>query len=267
MNVVLGERVAARLIDQRISPSRIRQIPNWANGAQIWPIEHVTNPLRASWNLSTKFVVGYSGNLGRAHEIDTLLGAISALETPSSSALTSPRQIVWLFIGGGALTGRLKAEVEHRGLKSVMFQPYQSRARLAESLSVADVHLVSLRPVLEGLIVPSKIYGVAAAGRPAIFIGDSDGEVARILARHYCGLTVPMNEFAALADAILDLARQPDRCRRLGRNARAVFEASFDLPKAVEAWEGLLGEVCAAGANAAELYRSALRAPLTKNVE
>ena len=98
---------------------------------------------------------------------------------------------MWLFIGGGALYQDLQAQVERRRLTSVHFRPYQPSERLAESLSVADVHLVSLRPELEGLIVPSKFYGIAAAGRPTIFVGDKDGEIAQLIARHACGQTVP----------------------------------------------------------------------------
>src|SRR5262245_3258216 len=86
--------------------------------------------------------------------------------------------IVWLFIGGGALYRQFETEIRCRGLRSVQYQPYQPRDRLADSLSAADVHIVSLRPALEGLVVPSKFYGIAAAGRPTIFIGDKDGEIA-----------------------------------------------------------------------------------------
>ena len=82
---------------------------------------------------------------------------------------------------------------------------------LSQSLSAADVHLVSLRPELEGLIVPSKFFGIAAVARPAIFMGDADGDIARLIARHDCGVTVAPCDGAALAGAVHGLAEDPNR--------------------------------------------------------
>src|SRR5262249_41749606 len=117
--------------------------------------------------------------------------------------------VCWLFIGSGALFEPLKAEIARRGLTSVRFEPYRPRALLAQSLSAADVHLVSLRPVLEGLIVPSKFYGICAAGRPTLFIGDGDGEIARLIRRHDCGRSVCAGDGAGLAQTVLELAADP----------------------------------------------------------
>src|SRR5262249_23715627 len=151
-----------------------------------------------------------------------------------------------LFIGSGVLHDVLKAEVTRRRLTSVYFKPYQPREHLAESLSAADVHLVSLRPELEGLIVPSKFYGIAAAGRPAVFVGDEDGEIARVIAQHKCGQTVAAGDGRALARTILDLAASPDLCRWMGERARAAFEAELDKPIAVWRWASLLRQVAGA---------------------
>jgi glycosyltransferase involved in cell wall biosynthesis len=127
-----------------------------------------------------------------------------------------------------------------------VFKPYQPQARLAESLSASDVHLVSLRPELEGLIVPSKFYGIAAVGRPTLFIGDKDGEIARLLARHECGFTVAMGDGAGLAQIILNLAAQPTLCHNMGERARRASEGEFDRSIAIARWFKLLTEVCGA---------------------
>jgi glycosyltransferase involved in cell wall biosynthesis len=121
-----------------------------------------------------------------------------------------------------------------------MFRDYQPRERLAESLSVADVHLVSLRPELEGLIVPSKLYGVLAAGRPCLFIGAADGDIARVLARHDLGRTIAPGDGMALAAAVEELANDPGGSDRRGQKARAVFDAEYDKPTAVARWEDLI---------------------------
>ena len=247
MNVVLGRRMAERVCALGVSPKRICIIPNWADGTSIAPVDPALNALRREWQLGDAFVVGYSGNLGRAHEIDTFLHAMTLLEgTPPASATASApqrRPVLWLFVGSGALFDVLKAEVARRGLSCVRFRPYQPKARLADSLSAADAHLVSLRPAMEGLIVPSKFYGIAAAGRPAIFVGDEGGEIAQLIAQHDCGRTVAAGDGVALAHTILELAANPELGRCLGQRARQAFDAEFDRPIALARWEKLLGEV------------------------
>jgi glycosyltransferase involved in cell wall biosynthesis len=277
LNVALGERMDARLHSLGIKADRIRIIANWADGALLAPVEPSANAVRRSFGLSDKFVVGYSGNLGRAHDLKTLLDAIALIEkqygfrqhterdvrpsasqsgaipldyarAPASNAsggkdAADRPEIVWLFIGGGAQFETLRREVNERGLTSVHFAPYQPRERLAESLSAADVHLVSLKPALEGLIVPSKIYGIAAVGRPTIFIGDLDGEIARLLVRFDCGLTIPEGESSALARAVQDLATCPKRRQQMGANARQAFVAEFDKALAVARWQKALAEL------------------------
>jgi glycosyltransferase involved in cell wall biosynthesis len=253
MNVVLGQRMAERILALGVPADRVRVIPNWADGATIVPVEAAGNALRREWQLDSAFVVGYSGNLGRAHEIDTLLQAMTILET-LGTAVTDParaggegtphhRRVLWLFIGSGALYELLKGEVARRGLTSVRFKPYQPQAHLAESLSAADVHLVSLRVELEGLIVPSKFYGIAAAGRPTIFVGDPEGEIARLIAQHQCGTTVAMGDGAALARTVAELAGAPDLCRRMGQRARQALGGELGRPIALARWESLLLEV------------------------
>lgn len=234
MNVAIGDRMAERLMGLQVDPARIRCIPNWASCDAIKPVEPNHNRLREHWGLTGKFVAGYSGNLGRAHEIETLLGAIQRVEGRADLAM-----VRWLFIGGGALFETMRHEAQERRLTSVSFRPYQPREQLAESLSAADVHLVSLRPELEGLIVPSKFYGVAAAGRPTLFIGDADGEIARLVARYACGLTVAAGDSEALAARVAALAQEPNLARDMGRRARIMCEAHFDTSQAVTTWEEL----------------------------
>jgi len=248
MNVVLGERMADQLVALGVDRARTRMIANWANGDLIRPITNSENALRREWGLADTFTVGYSGNFGRAHDIDTVLAAIAATQAechspnPASSARSAPT-IRWVFIGAGAMFHPLKTALARRELNGAIFKPYQPRERLAESLSAIDVHLVSLRPELEGLIVPSKFYGIAAAGRPAIFIGDQDGEIARLLKKHRCGLTVAQGDGAALAEAVLELARNPTLRHQMGKRARAAFDAGFDMHIAVARWQTLLDDV------------------------
>jgi glycosyltransferase involved in cell wall biosynthesis len=226
-----------------VGKNRYAIIQNWADGRFVKPIPREHNRLRRLWGLEDAFVVGYSGNLGRAHEIQTFLSAIESLESgsiaPGSAAPSAPN-ILWLFTGGGALMNQLKQEVRRRQLLSVIFRPYQPQETLCESLSLPDVHLVSLRPELEGLIVPSKFYGIAAAGRPVIFVGDPDGEVARLIRTYRSGFSVREEDGAGLADAVMTLIENPELAAELGCRARESFQAELDFRYALKRWEDLI---------------------------
>jgi glycosyltransferase involved in cell wall biosynthesis len=130
--------------------------------------------------------------------------------------------------------------VERERLSNVLFAPHQDRQVLGQSLSVPDVHLCVLRPEFEGLVVPSKLYGGMAAGRPTIFVGAEDGEAAGILARAEGGFTVATGDAAGLCLAIRRLRDAPDERRRLGERARRAFEREYDLPVAMRRWESVL---------------------------
>ena len=251
LNIAIGDRMAMEVCRLGVAPGKVRVIPNWSDGRAICPIPAQHNHLRTKWGLRDKFVVGYSGNLGRAHDVSTILDAIGmnareGLVSPVASSSTtdvicasvaSDARVSWLFVGGGAQLQKLKAETDRHSDRDVMFRPYQPREALSESLSVPDVHLVTLRPALEGVIVPSKYYGIAAAGRPAIFIGDPDGEIARILKESDTGIVVAEGDGPALIRAVRELASNPERCEAMGRRARGLFEAKYDFAFAVEAWE------------------------------
>jgi colanic acid biosynthesis glycosyl transferase WcaI len=218
-NVVLGERMAAR-----VPRATVRH--NWADAA-LHPVAKTANELRRSWNLGDALVAGYSGNLGRAHEFETILEA---------SRLT-PR-IRFLIIGGGA---QLES-VQQRAPSNVEFRGYQPLARLSESLSAADVHLVSLQPALEGLIVPSKFYGILAVERPVIFIGALDGELARLIFESRCGFVVQPGDVAGLANVLRRLDDDRELARRMGLAGRALYEQRFAPPLAYATWEQIIAE-------------------------
>ncbi len=232
MNVVLGEAMSVHLQGEGIAPGRIQIIHNWAPFDTVHPIERADNQLQKDWNLGSQFVVGYSGNMGRAHEFSTLLEA--------AHLLRNEPDISFVLIGGGHQKGTLRDIVRARKLTNISFRPYQPCAQLSLSLSVPDVHLVSLLPCLEGLIVPSKFYGIAAAARPTIFIGAANGELAQILDNGNCGAVVEVGDGAGLAREIRRLQKDPALCRMWGRNARELTLTRFNRHVALAAWDEIL---------------------------
>src|SRR6266849_4632252 len=204
INVVVGQRMVRQVLSHKVSPNRVHVIPNWTDDEDILPVPHASNPLRRRWGLEGKFVVGYSGNLGRAHEFDTILTA--------SERLKNHPRIVFVCVGGGNSFDDLSRRVEERGLhRTFRFFPYQDRSILKYSLGVADVHWISLKPQLEGLIVPSKFYGVAAAGRAVISISANDGEIAQLVEQNGCGIVIEPGDAKGLANALIELSSDAER--------------------------------------------------------
>jgi colanic acid biosynthesis glycosyl transferase WcaI len=209
-NVVLGDLMAARVPNSVV-------IHNWADAA-LAPLPRRTGDA---------FVVGYSGNLGRAHDFDTILAAMRRLP-----------DVQFVFTGAGAQLDAVKRAAG----SNVTFRPYAPREELSASLSAADAHLVSLKPSLEGLIVPSKFYGVLAVGRPVIFVGARDGELARIIDAQRCGIVVEMGDAEALTNAIRSLANDRAEAAAMGQRGRELYLERFAPERAFAAWERVLAE-------------------------
>jgi glycosyltransferase involved in cell wall biosynthesis len=222
MNVALGEQMAAR-IRARGAPAVVRH--NWADAA-LHPVEN--SPRRSEWKLGDAFVVAYSGNLGRAHEFATIAAAMRRLGDNAG--------IKFLFVGSGAQLDAVRRDAGGNAL----FAPYQPREALSESLSAGDVHLVSLQPQLEGLIVPSKFYGILAVARPVIFVGADGGELAQIIREHELGYVVAPGDDAALAHAIEELASDRGRAAAMGARGRALYDERFAPEIALAEWERIL---------------------------
>ena len=235
INVVLSSRAVDIFRARGIPANSVAVIANWADGNAIRPLAATDNPLRTAWGLSGKFVAGYSGNLGRAYEFDTILEA--------ADLLRSDPNIIFLLIGSGHRHERVKEQALRRGLKNIMFKPYQPREDLGYSIPLPDVHLVCLLPAMEGFILPSKFYGALAAGRPIIFIGDRRGELANEIERHDCGVTVEPNDSERLAAVLRQLYREPAITHNMGQNARRAFEGNFDKSHALAKWSALLSDV------------------------
>ncbi|MFK5950497.1 MAG: glycosyltransferase family 4 protein [Methylococcales bacterium] len=232
MNVVLGETMKDKLLSFGVKDSNICIIPNWSDGEEIYPVSKDDNSLIKQWGLENKFIIGYSGNMGRAHEFETILNIAEELQ--------SEQGIIFVFIGGGAKKQWIEEEVKNRNLNNVVFKPYQPRDDLALSLTVPDIHMISLLPNLEGLIVPSKYYGIAAAGKTCLFIGAENGEIPRILNKNNSGMSIKLGDVQSGIDYILEMKNNQDICRQQGERARETFLKEFDAKIAYGKWLKLL---------------------------
>ena len=244
LNVALCEAMAARLSGEGVPDGRIAVIPNWADGRLVRPVAPADNPLRRAWGLEGRRVIGYAGNLGRAHDLPAVRAFVAAMTAADP-------ELVVLVVGGGSGCDALAAWARAEGRERVLFRPYQPRERLAECLSVADLHLVSLDPACEGLVMPSKLHGVLAAGRPVVALGDPAGSLARLVRELDAGTVwTPGDEAGVLA--WLDRARDPAVTARL----RRTFEERFERDRVLARWQAAL-----AGSAGPALARSAVPEP------
>ncbi len=241
-NVVIGERMHDMLLSQGVPGRQLRVIPNWTAEDELKPLAPEANPLRKEWGFDAgTLVVGYSGNLGRAHDANTMLDAAALL------AKMHAKRFKFLFIGGGAkheLLEQSQGDPELAGL--IERRSYRPRSELSESLNVPDVHWLSLEPDLEGLIVPSKFYGAAAVGKPIIFIGDTQGEIARMIAAADCGASFAKDDVHGVADFIATLAQDQALRERLGANARSYCLAELSRENRLCDWRTLINRLMGA---------------------
>ena len=232
--VVLGERMQRRLIDEKgATASQLRIIHNWADCSAIQPGPR-DNAFRAAHGLNGQFVVMHSGNLGLSQELESLVDA--------SELLRDRSDIVFLFVGDGAKRAALEERARQRSLDNVRFLPYQPKDRLHDSFAAADLFLVSLKRGIEGYIVPSKVYGILAAGRPYVAAVDPSCEAATIATSWECGVAAAPGDARAIADTIRGLASDPSRVAQLGQNARRAA-LHYDRRVAVDAYYDVLREV------------------------
>src|SRR5262249_1661209 len=240
--------------------ARVHVIPNWCNDKLIRPVAHSENPLRQTWGLATaQFVFGYSGNLGRAHDFQTVLAAAERLHKAP--------QFLFLMIGGGKRFDEPARAVNRQGLAgSFRFVPYQESKMLPYSLAVADAHWLSLNPKLEGLIVPSKFYGIAAAGKPIVIIADKNGELARLVQQHGCGFVVAPGDADALVAALQLLSAAPETIAEMGRRARTLLEAHFSRHKALQRWSELLDQLDTSPASERQPLTEPVKEPLEEEI-
>lgn len=177
--VAIGRCMQDRLLERGVAPGRLEVVPNWPLGA-VQPVEREDNPFRITNGLDNRFVVMYSGNMGMAHPFEAVLDAAELLRASHPSVL-------FLLVGDGARRASIEKSVKDRRLTNVALLPFQPKELLSMSLGAADLHLVVMEAEALGYVVPSKIYGALAAGRPCVFIGPRESEAARLILEHACG--------------------------------------------------------------------------------
>ncbi|MBD2099615.1 glycosyltransferase family 4 protein [Leptolyngbya sp. FACHB-261] len=217
--IVLNTAMRDRLIQRcpECSP-RITTIHNWADPDYIKPLPKTKNWFAQLHGLEREFTVLYSGNMGRCHDLETLLEAM---------ALLADEPVRFVFIGDGAKAGRVREAIEQCHSGRCLWLPYQQRTALPYSLTCGDLSVVSLIPGVEGAVVPSKLYAMLAAGRPIAAICEPGSYLRELVQMSGCGRAFDNGDAASLAQYILALMHNPSESRRLGQAARTYLLRHF----------------------------------------
>lgn len=232
--VCLGESMEKLIRAKGIAQAQIRIIPDWVDTTMIKPIEKKDNFLLEKLSLAYKFIFMYSGNIGLSQGFETLIEAFGTID---------PRDACLVFIGDGAGKAKLKRDVARAGLANVVFLPYQPLSMLAYSLSLADLHLIPLKKGLAGAIVPSKVYGILAAGRPYLAITDRESEPALLAEEYGCGLWAQPQDTAGISEKMRWAISHQEELRVMGNAGRALAQAKFDKRIVISEWKSLCKEI------------------------
>lgn len=235
--VVLSEDMKALLTEGGIESDRIEVIPNWADTDSIQPVEG-DNRFRATNGFRDKFLVMYSGNLGLTQRLENFVLA--------AKELSCDPEIAFAFIGRGARKAELQKMVAELNLSNVSFFDYQPRSELCHSLSAADLHLIPLTAELSKCLMPSKLYGVLAAGSPYLTNALPPSDLHRITVQHEVGVAVAPDNISAIIDAISELKADPERQGKMRENARHVALTKFTKHQSISQFRNLLQRLTSA---------------------
>jgi glycosyltransferase involved in cell wall biosynthesis len=234
--VAIGETMSTRLAEKGADPGNVVVIPNWVDVDALTPRAR-DNDWAREQQLVDPFVVMHSGNIGHAQNLDSLIRSATFLRDLGNLRI--------VLIGGGARRQELKDLARLLEVEQVRFLGYQPREVLPESLSSADVHVVGLARGLSGYVVPSRLYGILAVGRPVIVAADAESETAQVVLEAEAGVVVPPNRPELLAAAIRKAHDGELDLETMGRNGREYVRGA-DRAVAIGRYRTLLWELVGA---------------------
>ena len=217
--IVLSSTMRQRILEK--SPGledKIAIVHNWANPDIIQPLPKSQNWFAQEYNLDTKFTVLYSGNMGRCHDITTIIETVKLLKD---------YPIQFVFIGNGAKRQHCIDILTNLSIQNCLFLPYQDRQVLPYSLTACDLNLISIDRGMEGLVAPSKLYSSLASGRPIAAICPPHSYLREIVLNGNCGIAIENGDAQGLANFIIHLSQNALLVEQMGDNGRQYMAKNF----------------------------------------
>lgn len=227
--IVLGEDMRDRIIAKGVDSARVVIVRDGAPLPEsLPPPDH---PVAREIRCGFPFVVLHSGNLGFSGAWKTLIRAAQLLENEG---------IGFVFVGDGAVRAQIEASAG--GCPVVRFLPFRPQQEVPYVLAAGDLHVVTVRRGLEGVVVPSKLYPILAAGRPVLAVAPEESDVVRIVRREGCGVAADPDDPEAVAEAVRGLRRDPLQLVNMGRRAREIAK-NYDRVQQLEIFLRVIEEV------------------------
>lgn len=228
--IVLGEDMRERIISKGVDPGRITISRDAVPFPKTVPTpDHpVVREIRGQF----RFVLVHAGNLGFYGAWETLIQAAKLLESDG---------VGLVFVGEGAM--KAKVEAMARDCKNVRFLPFRPANEVPYVMAAGDLHVVTVKRGLEGVVVPSKVYTILAAGRPLLAVATNKTEVARFAARDGCGIAVDPDDPAAVAAAVRGVLSDSERLLSMGGRARELAQ-TYDRVNQLETFVEAIEEAC-----------------------
>ncbi|MEC0666409.1 glycosyltransferase family 4 protein [Priestia flexa] len=233
----MSETLKKRFNNQNV-PNHI-VINNWTNEDEIVPLskqdENIQIFLKEN-NLEDKFIVMYSGNIGLYYDLENIIKVTKHFK--------EYKDIAFVFIGEGAVKKDMQAFVNSNDIQNVHFLPYQPKEFIKYSLNVADVHLVVNQKGIKGVSVPSKIYGVMAAGKPVLGVLEQESEAQMLIENSRCGVVVEPQDYSEIINSIEELySLEKEKLVTLGLNGRDYLDQHLKRDISINKYRETLKQV------------------------
>ncbi|MGP7818699.1 glycosyltransferase family 4 protein [Niallia sp. 01092] len=239
--VVVGNDMSETL-KNRFSNKSIPEhtiINNWTDEKEIIPLEKSNDQVKnflQQYNLENKFIVMYSGNIGLYYDLENIIKITKEFK--------EYKDLVFVFIGEGAVKKQMQQFIKENRLENTAFIPFQPKEFIKYSLNAADVHFVVNQKGIKGVSVPSKIYGVLAAGKPIIGVLEQGSEAQRIIDESNSGIVVEPQDYQGITEAIKKMYELDSAERKnLGINGRVYLEQHLKRELSIEKYRNLLKQV------------------------
>ncbi len=235
--IVLGRDMRQLVIERYdVSAERIAIIPNWGDSDDVVPIDRAINAFAVQYGLVDKVVIQFSGNIGRTHDIGSLIHVANKLQ--------HLEQLVFLFVGYGGKTPLIEHAITQDGLANIIFAPRQPREMLGAMLACADATVIAFEREMLGISVPSRMYNIMAAATPIIAMADPQSELSLCVAENDAGWVVPAGDRDRLQTIIETIAsdRFNARSRDKGQNGRASVKAHYSLEVILDQYRAVLAQ-------------------------
>jgi glycosyltransferase involved in cell wall biosynthesis len=234
--VVLGRDMEKR-VGMKLpgTEGKISIIPNWGETEWMTPQLKQNNPIRKELGLEEKFVIQFSGNLGRTHGLEDLVAL--------AERLRGDDRIQIFVFGWGAGREWLEQQIEEKGLNNVTLRPPCEKAELGNYLGCCDLFLLAFRPGMEGISVPSRMYNVMAAGNPILAVASEKSELGLVVKEEQIGWVVQPGQIDQMVASVEEAVAQPEALREMGKRARKAAESKYTRASVVAAYAQLVKDL------------------------